>query len=70
MTAIGLTRDDNPRWLAAVTTALPVALALLFVGWCQPDTRRLPAAVPLSRPAPAITPATESHPDTTVARAQ
>ncbi len=70
MTAFELTRDDNPRWLAAVTTALPVALAALFVmWWCQPDARRLPAAVPLSKPAPANVPA-EAQQVTTVARAQ
>lgn len=70
MTAFERTRDDNPRWLAVVATALPVALALLFVGWWwTPDTRRLPAAVPLSRPAPARAPV-DSQPDTTVVRAQ
>jgi len=69
VTATELLRDDNPRWLAALTTALPVALAALFVMWlCQPDTRRLPAAVSLSKPVPVTAPAVEPYPDTTLAR--
>lgn len=65
-----LVGDDNPRWLAALATAFPVALAAVFVMACsRPDTGRLPPAVPLSASAPdAPTPPAEPDPDTTDAR--
>jgi hypothetical protein len=70
VTATELARDDNPRWLATLVTALPVALAALFVSeWSRPDTRRLPPAVPMSKPAPAVPAPAEPNPDTTLARA-
>ena len=70
MTAPELVRDDNPRWLAVLATALPVALAALFViEWSRPDTRRGQPAVPVSQTAPAVAPPAAPNPETTLARA-
>lgn len=71
MTATELARDDNPRWLAVLATALPIALAAMFVSeWSRPDTRRLPPAVSMSKPAQDVpVPVAEPNPDTTLARA-
>ena len=68
MTATELARDDNPRWLASLVTAVPVALAALYILSIPIDTSRMPPAVPTSKPAPAraVPPA---DPDTTLARA-
>ncbi|QJX00844.1 hypothetical protein [Frigoriglobus tundricola] len=69
MTASDPARGDNPRWLAALVTALPVALAALFViGSSAPDTRRPPAAVSRYRPSPAHS-APPPDPNTTLVRA-
>ena len=35
MTETHLAPDDNPRWLAVLTTVLPVALAALLVFWLR-----------------------------------
>ena len=71
MTASDPARDDNPRWLAGVVTALPVILAALFViGSSAPDTRRQPAAGSPHRLLPAHSvspPAPDPH--TTLVRA-
>ena len=65
MRATEPTCDDNPRWLAALATAAPVALAALFVMWLyEPDARRLP---PAKRQAPA---AVDPNWHTTVVRAR
>lgn len=70
MTAPDPARGDNPRWLAGLVTALPVALAALFViGLSVPDTRRQPAAVSRHRLLPAHSaPPTEPDPHTTLVR--
>ena len=70
MTATDLVRDDNPRWLAALAAAGPVALAALFVLSLPIDTSRVPAAVHQHRPAPADPPPArcEELLETTVAR--
>lgn len=56
MTATEWPRDDNPRWLAALVTALPVALAALWV--LTPAPR--PTSVP---PAPAAVVAWTTAPE-------
>ncbi|AWM39333.1 hypothetical protein GobsT_23610 [Gemmata obscuriglobus] len=59
MTATERGRGDNPRWLAALATAAPVALAAVFVLWAsEPDPRRSPPARPpgLTGPAHPIDP--------------
>ncbi|VTR93617.1 unnamed protein product [Gemmata massiliana] len=70
MTATDLVRENNPRWLAALAAAGPVALAALFVLSLPIDTSRVPAAVHQHRPAPTDSPPArcEDVPETTVAR--
>ncbi len=66
MRATESARYDNPRWLAALATAAPVALAAVFVLWLyEPDTRRLPPA-----PKPPATVPADLNWHTTVARAR
>ncbi|HEY1190836.1 MAG TPA: hypothetical protein VGE74_24610 [Gemmata sp.] len=68
MTATEPVREDNPRWLAVLLTALPVALAALLVfGLYPPAGPRAPGPHPA--PAAAGAPATDPNPLTTVARA-
>ncbi len=71
MTATDRVREDNPRWLAALAAAGPVALAALFVLSLPIDTSRVPAAAAHQhRPAPTDSPSArcEEVPETTVAR--
>lgn len=37
-----IARDDNPRWLAAVLTAVPVAAGAVLVLLFPPEPRSLP----------------------------
>lgn len=57
-------RDDNPRWLAALLAAVPVAAGAVLVLLFPPEPRAVPAlparAVPVAR---AAEPAAVPEPD-------
>ena len=55
-------RGDNPRWVAALVTALPLLLAAALV-WYFPPGPRPTGGRPERTPAPAVTGTTEAEPE-------
>ena len=59
-----MTRDDNPRWLAVLVTALPVVLAAALV-WSAPAART-GAERRVPNPTPVVAWTTGAEPEGTV----